>query len=54
MFELPDSDNKTVYVGKNEIALAQGRDGGWAIFGVCDIEGVQYEKMTTFFKITLI
>lgn len=46
MFALPDADNNTFYICKNEIAWVKGRDGGWTIFGVCDMKGVQGEKLT--------
>ncbi len=54
VFDLPDADNNTFYIGKNEIAWVQGRDEGWTIFGVCDIEGVEDEKLTPFFAMLLI
>ncbi len=28
-FDLPDDNNHTYYVGKNEIGWIHGRDGGW-------------------------
>lgn len=31
VFDLPDTGNKTFYVGKNEIAWVRGRDCGWTI-----------------------
>ncbi len=40
MFDLPDADNNTFYVGENEIAQEQGRDEGWTIYEVCDVDGV--------------
>ncbi len=54
VFDLLDADNNTFYFGKNEIALVQGRDVGWTIFGVCDIEGVKDEKLTPFLAISLL
>ncbi len=48
VFHLPDADNNTFYVEKNEIAWVQGRDGSWTIFGVCDVEGVKDEQLTPF------
>ncbi len=46
LFDLPDNDN--------EIAWVQGRDGGWIIFGVCDVEGVENKQFTPFLAISLI
>ncbi len=54
VFDLPDSDNNTFYVGENEIAWECGRDGGWTIYGVCDVDGVDDEKLTPFLAISLI
>ncbi len=54
VFDLPDADDNIFYVGKSEIAWVQGRDGGWTIFGVCDVEGVEYEQLTPFIAISLI
>ncbi len=54
MFDLSDADNNTFYVGENEIAWIQGRDGGWTIFGVYDVDGVEDEKRTPFLVIALI
>ncbi len=51
VFDLPDADNNTFYIGENEIAC---RDGGWTTFGVCDVDGVEDEKLTPFFAISLI
>ncbi len=48
VFDLPDADDNTFYVDKNEIAWVQGRDGGCTIFGVCDIDGVEDKKLTLF------
>ncbi len=31
MFGLPDADNNTLYVSKNEIGLVWGREGGWSV-----------------------
>ncbi len=53
-FDLPDADNNTFYVGENEIAWERGWDGGWTIFGVCDADGVEDEKLTPFLSISLI
>ncbi len=39
VLNLPDADSNTFYIGKNEIAWVPCRDGGWNIFGVCDVEG---------------
>ncbi len=52
--DVPDADNNTVYVGENEIAWLQGRDGGWKNFGVCNVEGVEDEKLTPFLAILYI
>ncbi len=38
VFDLPDADNNTFYVGKNEIAWEQVWDGGLTIYGVCNVE----------------
>ena len=54
VFDLPDADNNTFYVGENEIVWERGRDGGWTIYGVCDVEGVEDEKLTPFLAILLI
>ncbi len=54
VFDLPDADNNTSYVGEIEIAWVWGRDGGWIIFGVCDVDGVDDEKITPFLAIPLI
>ncbi len=48
MFDLPDSDNYTFYIGKNEVAWVQGRDRGWTNFWVCDVKRVEDEKLTCF------
>ncbi len=53
MFDIPDSKNNTFYVDENEIAWVQGRDGSWTIFGVCDVEGVEDEKLTPCLAILL-
>ncbi len=54
MFDLLYAENNTFYVGENEIAWVQGRDGGWTIFGVCDIDGVEDKKLTPILAISLI
>ncbi len=54
MSDLPDADNNTFYIGKNEITWVQGRDGGWTIFVVCDIERVEDEQLTPFLANSLI
>ncbi len=54
VFDLPDADNNTLNEGENEISWVQGRDGGWTIFGVCDVDGVEDEKLTPFLAISLI
>ncbi len=54
VFDLPDSDNNTFYVGENEITKKGGRDGGWTIYGVCDVDGVEDEKLNPFLAILLI
>ncbi len=46
VFDLADADKNNFYIDKNEIAWVQGRDGGWTIFWVCDVEGVEDEKLT--------
>ncbi len=48
MFDLPDGDNNTFYVGENEIAWVHDRDGGWTIFGVCDVDRVEDERLFPF------
>ncbi len=48
VFDLPDADNNNFYVGKNEIAWVQGRDGGWTIFRVCDVEGTPFLSILLF------
>ncbi len=48
MFDFPDADKNTIYVGENEIAWVQGRFEGWTIFRVCDINRVEDEKLTHF------
>ncbi len=54
MFDLPNVDNNIFYIGENETAWVWGWDGGWAIFGVYDIEGVEDEKLTPFLAISFI
>ncbi len=54
MFDLPNADNNTFYVGENKIAWVQGGDGGWTIFGVYGVDGVENEKLTPFSAISLI
>ena len=54
VFDLPDADNNTFYVGENEIVWERGRNGGWTIYGVCDVDGVEDEKLTPFLAISLI
>ncbi len=54
VFDLPHADNNTFYVRENEIAWVWGQDGGWTIFGVCDVVGVEEEKLTPFLAISLI
>ena len=54
VFDLPDADNNTFYVGENEIAQELGWDGGWTIFGVCGVDGVEDENLTPFSAISLI
>ncbi len=53
VFDMPDADNNSFYVSKNEMAWVQGRDGGWTIFGVCGVDGVEDEKLTPFLAISL-
>ncbi len=54
MFDLPNAYNNTFYVGENKIAWVQGQDGGWTIFGVCNVDGVEDEKLTHLLAISLI
>ncbi len=54
VFDLPDADNNTLYVSKTEIAWVQGRDEGWTIFGICDLEGREDENLTPFLAISFI
>ncbi len=54
VLNLPDADSNTFYIGKNEIAWVWSRDGGWTIFGVCDVVGVDDEKLTPSIAISLI
>ncbi len=54
VFDLPDADNNTFYVGENEIAWERGQDGDWTVYGVCDIDGVEDEKLTPFLAISLL
>ncbi len=54
VFDIPDADIDTCYMDKNEIAWVQGRDGGWTIYGVCGVDGVEDEKLTPFLAISLI
>ncbi len=54
VFDLPDAGNNTFYVGENEIASEQGWNGGWTIYGVCNVDGVEDEKFTPFLSILLI
>ncbi len=54
VFDLPDADNNIFYVGEDEIVWKHGWDGGWTIYGVCNVEGVEDEKLTPFLAILLI
>ncbi len=45
VFDLPDADNNTFYVGENRNIWVQWRDGGWTIFSVCDVKGVNDKKL---------
>ncbi len=54
VFDLPNADNITFYVGENEIARERGQDGGWTTYGVCNVEGEEDEKLTPFLAILLI
>ncbi len=54
VFNSPDADSNNFYVDINEIRYVWGRDCCWTIFGVCDMEGVDDEKLTPFVAITLI
>ncbi len=47
-FDSPDDDNNNLMLAKNEIGWVRGRDGGWIIFVVCDVEQVEAEKLTSF------
>ncbi len=46
VFDLPDADNNTFYIGENDIGWLRGRGRGWTIFGVCYVEGVKEENLT--------
>ncbi len=54
VFDLPNADNNIFYVGENEIAWEQGQDGGWTIYGVCNVDRLEDEKRTPFLAILLI
>ncbi len=54
VFDLPYADNNTFYVGQDEIVWKHGWDGGWTIYGVCNVEGVEDKKLTPFLEISLI
>ncbi len=54
VFDLDDANNNTFYVGEDEIVWERGQDGGWAIYGVCNAEGVEDKKLTSFLAISLI
>ncbi len=54
VFDLPNANNNTFYIGKDEIVWEHGRDGGWTIYGVCNVEGVEDENLTPFLAILLI
>ncbi len=54
VIDLPVANNNTFYVIKNEIGWVQGRDEGWTIFWVCDVEGVEDEKLNPFVAILLV
>ncbi len=54
VLDLPDANNNTFYVGENEIAWEQGRDGGWTIYGVCNRDEMEDEKLTPSLVILLI
>ncbi len=53
-FALPDADINTFYVGENDIEWVKGRDGGWNIYGVCDVEGVEDAKLSPFLALSSI
>ncbi len=38
VFDLQNADNINFYIVKNEIGCVQGRDSGWTIFRVFDVE----------------
>ncbi len=54
VFDLTDADNNTFYVGEDEIVWERGWNGGWTIYRVCDVDGVEDEKLTPFLAILLI
>ncbi len=54
VFDLPDADKNTFYVGENKIAWEQSWNGGWTIYGVCNVDGVEDEKLTPFLTISFI
>ncbi len=54
MFDLPDADNNSFYICKDEIDWVQGTDGGWTIFGMCDVEGIEDENLPLFLAVLLI
>ncbi len=54
VFDLPDADNNSFYVSEDDIGWVRGQDGGWTIYGVCDVEDVNDEKLTPFLAISLV
>ncbi len=54
VFDLSDVDNNTFCSGKNEIGWVLGSYGGWNIFRVCYVEGVENEKLAFFLAILII
>ncbi len=54
VFDLPCADYNIFYVGENEIECVWGRDRGWTIFGVFDVEGAENEKFNLFLALLLI
>ncbi len=54
VFDLPDADNNTFYVRENEIEWERKQDGGWTIYGDCNVDGVEDKKCAPFLAILLI
>ncbi len=54
VLNLPDADNNTFHIGKNEREWVWGRGRCWTIFGVCDMMVDKDEKLAPFLAILLI